>query len=481
MSIFKPCDIRGKYPAELDENTALSLGRAVGAKIQHEEILVGGDVRLSTNDLKESLIKGLLESGSRVIDIGRVPTPVFYFARHTMGIHNGIMVTASHNPAIYNGFKITLGESPIEEDELWKLSRDMENNLFNPQAGGSRKNIDVLDSYLEFLIRAYQKELVSIEDVFGPRNVARDQSTIVVDCGNGATSLIAMDVFRALGFKIVELFCEPDGAFPNRDPNPAVAGNLKALQRKVVESQSLLGVAFDGDGDRVAFVDSQGESIPMDSAIALFSRYFTSKTKGAGIVFDIKCSSIVSEEINRNGGKPIMERSGHTYLRSTLLKENALFGGELSGHCFFGSFGWDDPLFAALIFTEIILRSAPEIHKCFPRYYSTPDLRIHYHDDDKQELLDELLAYHKENQHFSIATLDGVRAATQDGWALCRISVTEPLFTFRFEGNSKDALYRVMEDFLHPIPKLYNLVKNYCMEHPSLNIHLKDLSVPTRQ
>ncbi len=463
MSIIKPCDIRGRYPDELDDATARALGRAIGARIADEQIVVGGDLRVHTPALKSQLIEGLLESGVHVVDIGTVPTPAFYFARHEMQIHNGIMVTASHNPAVYNGFKITLGERPIEEQQLQDIAKDMGAGVFHPRPRGGLIQDFILEKYRDRLLSAFGKELPEIARLFPSVN-AQDETqkaAVVIDCGNGCNALLAADVFRAAGFEVHELFCEPDGSFPNREPNPAIPSNLKQLQKTVPAVGALLGIAFDGDGDRVAFVGPNGDYIEIDRSIAIFSRYFALRQTGARIVYDIKCSSVVPEQITSFGGVPVMERSGHTYMRATVLREGAAFGGELSGHCFFGTFGWDDSLFAGLIFATIIERTQGQILQEIPRYETTPDLRIPYSHDDKHELLDTLALYHTQKGSFTISRLDGVRGDSEVGWALARVSVTEPLFTFRFEGKTSVDLERVIRSFLSPVPKLLELVSTY--------------------
>ncbi len=463
MSIIKPCDIRGRYPDELDDATARALGRAIGARTAEEQIVVGGDLRVHTPALKSELIEGLLESGAQVVDIGTVPTPAFYFARQEMQIHNGIMVTASHNPAVYNGFKITLGERPIEEQQLQAIAKEMEADLFRPRARGRLIKNDILEKYRVRLLSAFDNELPHIARLFPSLDSSNEtqKALVVIDCGNGCNALLAPDVFRAAGFEVHELFCEPDGSFPNREPNPAVPSNLKQLQKTVPAVGARLGIAFDGDGDRVAFVGPDGAYIEIDRSIAVLSRYFALRQAGAKIVYDIKCSSVVPEQITRFGGVPVMERSGHTYMRATVLREGAAFGGELSGHCFFGTFGWDDSLFAGLIFATIIERTHGQILQEIPRYETTPDLRIPYSHDDKYELLDTIARYHTQQGSFRISRLDGVRGESKDGWALARVSVTEPLFTFRFEGKTSSGLERVIRSFLSPAPKLLELVSAY--------------------
>lgn len=464
MSVFKPCDIRGEYPRELDRGFALRLGRAVGARIEGAPIIVGGDVRIGTEELQAALVEGLVESGCRVVDIGCVPTPVLYFARHDLGIPNAVMVTASHNPPRYNGFKMTFGEMPITEEEMRAVADAVTAGVATARSGGAVARKDVLEGYRQFLRLQFAKDRPMVAKVLGAP-AAGGRFKVVVDCGNGCYSGIAPAFLEEQGLEVVPLFCEPDGRFPNRDPNPAVARSLERLRGQVASTRADLGLAFDGDGDRVAFVDAAGRIIESDKVIALFSRVYASARPGARIVYDIKCSRLVPDEIERAGGVALMEKSGHTFIRATLLREKAAFAGEISGHCFFGSFGWDDGLYAALLFIEILRAGGTALADSLPRYHTTPDLRIPCAAEGRQLWLERLADAHSRSADCRVSRLDGVRCDFPQGWGLVRVSVTEPALTFRFEAKQLPDIAVVMDRFLAPVPELEQLVRDYQARH----------------
>jgi Phosphomannomutase len=465
MGIFKACDIRGVYQEDLFPATALDIGRAIGTKISGGAVIVGGDVRVSTPELKAALISGLWESGCRVVDINTVPTPVFYFGKKFLNIPSGVMVTASHNPAKYNGFKVAFSEWPVSEAEMQDLELVVAKRQFVRKEGGLVEKQNVLPEYLNY-IKSSLAELAregvgspakGMEQVISPAASFK----VVLDCGNGCYSNIAPEIFRDFGFKVVELFCEPDGRFPNREPNPAVTANLTALCRQVIAEKADLGIAFDGDGDRAVFVAENGEIVANDQAIALLAKYFLQKHPNRKIVFDIKCSGLVSDEVTKAGGIPLMEKSGHAYIKTTLLKEKAIFGGEISGHFFFEKLGGDDGLFAALLVATIVGKSDRNLRAMindFPKYNITPDLRVPYADDDRETLLNELAGFLARTGGCRLCRLDGVRGEFAEGWGLVRISVTEPLLTFRFESKGNYPVSRIKDRFLQSVPKLKALV-----------------------
>lgn len=465
MSVFKACDVRGVYPGELDSVLAGDLGRAVGTALSGGRVVVGGDVRTSTPELKAALIAGLVEAGCRVVDLGIVPTPAFYFARRRLGVAGGVMVTASHNPARYNGFKLTLTDWPISEEELGKLAEQVAAKEFVRRPGGGVTRLEMLPEYV-----AYVKEsLAAVRGAGGTASVAatidpRPPLRLVLDCGNGCYCRTAPGVFAELGYDVRPLFCDEDGTFPHREPNPALAKNLVALSAAVREQGAALGVAFDGDGDRVAFVDEHGAVAPCDQVIALLARHLLERSGGGKVVYDIKCSSLVPDTVRTNGGTPLMERSGHAFIKTTLLREGALFAGEISGHFFFAALGGDDGLFAALLVADLIRTSGGSLAGLLsglPRYLTTPDLRIPYPDHDQVELLSHLAQSLTARGDCAVSLLDGVRAEFREGWGLIRVSVTEPLLTLRFEGRDREGLESVKERFLVASPKVRDLVEPF--------------------
>jgi len=434
MKIFHACDIRGIADTELTNEIAHKIGLAVGVKLTGKKVVVGGDIRLSTPVLKEIMIKALIQSGCEVIDIGTVATPVFYYALKATGATSGVMVTASHNPGPYNGFKLVLGTSPIREADILDIKQMVEDGV-SIAGHGSVRQLPIIDEYIAYTANLAQKSKLRV----------------VVDAGNGATSDIAPALFRKLGYDVVELYCQPDGNFPNRSPNPALAENLQGLGEKVKQSGASLGVAFDGDGDRVAFVDENGRPVDNDDIIVVVARYYLEQGPGT-IIYDAKCSMVAPEQIIKAGGRPIMARAGHTFSKAAFLQEKALFAGEISGHFFFRELGYDDGMFAGLKVCEFVARhgSLAELVDEIPNYILTPDIRIPYKGTDKEDVLEvvagKLAEYHPNR-------IDGVRIEFSDGWGMIRASVTEPLFTLRFEAKSKERLQEISEILLSALPE----------------------------
>lgn len=445
MSIFKACDVRGKFGAELSAEIAEPIGRAIGSELTGKLVVVGGDVRPSTKPLKAALIRGLVDSGASVLDIGILPTPAFYFAKDHLKADGGVMVTGSHNPPGDNGFKISLGKDAITEEDIERIKRRVEKRSF-VVGKGNCKAVDIEDAYEDFLKGKFAKG---------------GGLKVVVDAGNGCYSHIAPGVLRDRGYEMIELFCEPDGRFPNRNPNPAVAKHLSALSAKVVETKADVGVAYDGDGDRVVFVDQRGRVVESDVSIVLFARYLL-KQGPSDVVYDIKCSGIVADEVRRLGGTPVMEKSGHAFIRSTLMKRKAVLGGEISGHFFFGDLGRDDGLYATLLMLDVIPadgRGLAAMSDSVPRYRITPDLRLPCPPDRARAIVRELETTFRKEKGCDVVTLDGVRIAWPDGWALARTSVTEPLLTMRFEAHTDKRLREIRETLLARVPQLKEILK----------------------
>lgn len=446
MSIYKACDIRGVYPSSLDERTSNEIGAALGTMLGPVSVLVAGDVRVSTPALKESLINGLVDAGCEVVDIGMAPTPAFYYALSRLGTESGVTVTASHNPAKYNGFKIAPHGQPMTEDVMDELRKIVEAGVFAHGSRGRVRKAEILEDYKAFVLEA-------IGELVGKQRGAKPNGKplkAVVDCGNGCYSTIAPEVLRRADIVVEELYCWEDGAFPNREPNPAVAANLDALCGNVRQTGADFGIAFDGDGDRVVFVDESGNVVPSDNAIALFAGFLLRKHPGSKVVFDIKCSSLVADSVKAAGGVPVMEKSGHAYIKNNLLRSGAVFAGEISGHFFFSALKGDDGLFAALLMAEMIKadgRSLGKMVEAQPKYFTTKDFRIPF-SGSTAELFSRLKARLEVEGGARLSFLDGIRAEFADGWGLIRASVTEPLVTLRFEGKSLKSLDGIRESFL---------------------------------
>ncbi|HOJ31834.1 MAG TPA: phosphomannomutase/phosphoglucomutase [bacterium] len=432
MSIFKACDIRGTYGKELTDQISYKIGRAVGTLLKEKHIIVGGDLRPSTQILKPAVIKGLIHSGCDVIDIGIVPTPVFYFAIKQLSADGGVQVTGSHNPPPDNGMKIVLGKNPITPEEIKKIQSLVESENF-ATGNGKIELRNVVNDYKNY-----------IKGLFEPENL-----TIAVDAGNGCWWEIAPDVLQKMGYKVIKLFCQPDGTFPNRSPNPAVYKNLKAIQNLVKTNNIDMAVAYDGDGDRAIFIDEKGSIVTTDIAIVLYIKLLLQQHKNIPVVYDIKCSQIVRDEIINNGGTPIMEKSGHAFIKSTFLKTNAIFAGEISGHYFFKNIGGDDGLFATLMMAKIIQEKGPlsqQIAK-IPVYATSPDIRIPV--NNPEGILTKIENYYPAEM---VNKLDGIRIQFEHGWALIRKSVTEPIITMRFEGKTQTDLKNIKSEIFSLIP-----------------------------
>jgi phosphomannomutase/phosphoglucomutase len=480
VSIFKACDIRGRYGTDLMPEVAEGLGLAVGTELAGGSVVVGGDLRPSTEPLKEALIQGLVAAGCRVVDVGILPTPAFYFAKDYLEAEGGVMVTGSHNPPGDNGFKISLGPWPITEAELAALERRMASRDF-VQGTGSYESAEVIDHYKTF-IRSKFPNLYAPSgrksgDVGGGLSSAASLKQgqlppggglpevslgikVVVDAGNGCYARIAPDVLRELGYEVVELYCEPDGCFPGRSPNPAVAANLQSLGDTVVGAGADLGAAFDGDGDRVVFVDERGRVVESDRSLVLFARYLLRREPGV-VVYDLKCSSVVPEAVRQAGGAPVMERSGHAFIKTTLLRRKAILGGEISGHFFFGELGGDDGLYATLLMLQIVAedgRGLAALADTVPRYPITPDIRLPCPPQETGAIVRELEQAFAQEEGCELSTLDGVRIAWPDGWALIRPSVTEPLITLRFEAHTEERLAQIQEIVVARSPRLAKLM-----------------------
>lgn len=440
MDIFKSCDIRGIYGRDLTERDAYAIGSAVGTRLDRKTVAVGGDLRPSTLPLKDSLIQGLVHTGADVVDIGIVPTPAFYFALGHLKISGGVMVTASHNPPEFNGFKIVLGSLPVTPEDLQDIRSIIQERKYL-SGRGKVLSRQIIKEYQEF-----------ISGSFYP--LIRPQK-VVIDAGNGSLSLMAPPLFKSLNYQVVKLYCEPDGTFPHRHPNPALRENLKALMGKVKEIGADIGIAYDGDGDRVVFVDDEGEAISGDKAIVILVSEILPSKPGGRVIYDIKCSTVVPETIRHFGGIPIVERSGYAFIKRRMILEKAVFGGELSGHFFYDLLeGGDDALYSSLLMGKIVSEGGKKLSQMvgvIPKYYITPDIRIPYGEQSPEEILSAL---REGARGKDISELDGIRVQYPEGWALARISVTEPLLTFRFEARSPEILRGIITQFLSVVPDI---------------------------
>mgnify|MGYP006278309261 CR=1 FL=1 len=439
MSVFKACDVRGVYPDDLDEDLVRDIGRALGAEIDGGTCVVGGDVRPSTPSLKNSVAAGLVASGVHVTDVGIAPTPALHWAREHLGTDAVVIVTASHNPAEYNGVKFALGPRPPTPEVVEELQQRMQNGDF-VSGEGSIRTQPIRPDYLQWLAGTFE----------GCANGLR----VLVDAGNGSASRWAPDALRTAGCEVEELFCNPDGTFPNRSPNPAVPEALEETGRVVAGRNVDFAVAFDGDADRAVFVDGHGNYMESDEAVILLARDALRREPGSAVIYDQKCSERVGEEIRKAGGRPIRERSGYAFIKNRLLEEEAAFAGEASGHFFFREMGGDDAIYAALRMAKLIRdsgRSLAQLRETVPDRHITPDIRLPRPQGDAQAVIEHLKKrFSNRPQDY----IDGVRVRFENGWALCRESVTEPVITIRVEGDTPEAMERLRELVLGEIEKV---------------------------
>ena len=438
-SIFKAYDIRGIVETELTPEIVKLIGRAVGSEsIDKGErgVVVGRDGRLTGPELSEALISGLIESGCHVVNIGMVPSPVVYFATCTKAASSGVMITGSHNPAEYNGLKIMVAGETLSAEKIQSLyTRILENDF--KTGSGTSTSINIDQDYIDTI-----KSDINLEK----------ELNVVIDCGNGVAGNIAPQLFEALGVKLSKLFCLVDGRFPNHHPDPSKPKNLEDLIQEVIETKADLGLAFDGDGDRLGLIDNKGKIIWADQQMMLYAKDVLSRNKGAKIIFDVKCTSLLPKVISDNGGEPIMSRTGHSFIKKKLKETNAALAGEMSGHIFFKErwFGFDDALYTAARLLEIVSQSNKTCSELFdelPVNLSTPEININFDKHGQQfEAMDSL----SKNIDFpgaNINTIDGVRVDFDDCWGLVRPSNTTPCLVLRFEAKNNAALIGIQEKF----------------------------------
>ena len=437
MSIYKDCDIRGIYQKEITADECFKIGRAL-ATMCPGKILCGGDVRLSTPELKGALIEGLLASGAEVIDLGTIPTPALYCSLSRMDVQAGCTVTASHNPPEYNGVKFMIGHTPVTREVIDRLHGIVESENFAEKEGKLTK-IEGAKLYM---------------DALAARFSAKKQLHVLVDAGSGAMSNVAGEVFRRCGYRVTELYCKADGAFPYRNPNPAEYSCLGPTGEAVRACGADFGVAFDGDGDRAVFLTEKGMPVQNEKSLVLFIRSLL-KNKPTPVVYDQKSSSVIRDAILEMKGEPLPEKSGHAFIKKRFLENGAAVAGEVSGHFFFGELGYDDGLFAALTMAELIAESGKTLSEmvegivCPP---ITPDIRIPCAYANQQAWLDtvEKMA---EEKGAVLSHLDGVRADFEDGWFLMRKSVTAEQVTLRAEAKTEERLHQLLEEIALVLPE----------------------------
>lgn len=450
--IFREYDIRGIVGKDLTPETVQQIGQAIGTYIKRQggkSLVVGRDVRSSSVEFRDILAQALNSTGCDVVDIGMVPTPVSYFALHHLEVDGGVMITGSHNPPEFNGFKISLGQHSLYGKKIQELRGLIEADDFETGTGKTDQT-NVLEPYMD--------NICSIINV--PRKVK-----VVVDGGNGCFGITGPQLLKKLGLDPIEIFCEPDGTFPNHHPDPTVEENLAGLIEKVRSENAELGIGFDGDADRIGVVDEKGNILWGDQLLTIFARDILSRNPGATIVGEVKCSQNLYQDIEKHGGVPVMAPAGHSLIKKKMKETNALLAGEMSGHVCFSDnyFGFDDAIFAAGRILQIIAQSSMKVSEMLadlPETAYTPEIRIDCPDDKKFEIVRELTESFR--RQYEVVDIDGVRINFGDGWALIRASNTQPVLVLRFEAKTRDRLDELVGIIKEQMDKYKPLVQfNY--------------------
>lgn len=435
-SIFRAYDIRGVVGKSLTPELAFLLGQAIGTVMKEKglgHIVVGRDGRLSGPELAGALAQGLNEAGIDVIDVGAVPTPVVYFAATHFDVGSGVAVTGSHNPPDYNGFKIVVGGETLSEGAIQDLYQRMASRQLASGGGGSLRHEDVVPAYIQRIT----------SDIKLKRPLK-----VIVDCGNGIPGAVAPKVLEGIGAEVVPMYCEVDGTFPNHHPDPSDLHNLEDLIAELARSDADLGVAFDGDGDRLGVVTRRGEVIFPDRLLMLFARDVASRVPGATIIYDVKCTGHLKSEIEKAGALPLMWRTGHSLIKSKMRETKAELAGEMSGHFFFKErwFGFDDGIYAGARLLEILAAqsgTAEQVFETLPKGVSTPELKIELAEGEHYAFIKKFVAQATFGDEAVLTTIDGVRADWPDGWGLVRASNTTPVLVLRFDADDAEALQRI--------------------------------------
>ena len=437
-TIFRAYDIRGVVPQTLTAETAYWIGRAIGSQSLAEgepHVSIGRDGRLSGPALVERLIQGVADSGCQVSDVGLVPTPALYYAANVLAGKSGVMLTGSHNPSNYNGFKIVIAGDTLANEQIQALHTRLKNNDLT-WGEGSIERVDILSRYADEIVKDIK---------------LAKKLKVVVDCGNGAAGVIAPQLLEALGCEVIPLFCEVDGNFPNHHPDPGKPENLVDLIAKVKETNADLGLAFDGDGDRVGVVTNTGTMVFPDRLLMLFAQDVLERNPNAEIIFDVKCTRRLTPLIKEYGGRPLMWKTGHSLIKKKMKATGALLAGEMSGHIFFKErwFGFDDGIYSAARLLEILSKqqqTAEELFETFPNDISTPEINIDVTDESKFSII-EALHDAQWGEAAELTSIDGVRVDYPQGWGLVRASNTTPVLVLRFEADTEAELQRIKDVF----------------------------------
>ncbi|HEY1758839.1 MAG TPA: phosphomannomutase/phosphoglucomutase [Bryobacteraceae bacterium] len=429
-TIFREYDIRGVAETELTSPDVIELGRGLGTLLQRKSgrlINLGRDCRLSSTRLRDALLEGLMDSGCEVTDIGVVPTPLLYYSAVHMRADGAVMITGSHNPAEFNGFKTVCGSGTLHGETIQEVLHLIQNRDFLG-GKGSHRDMDVIDAYL---------------DQVAPQFDFERRIKVVLDAGNGTAGPVVHRLLQRLNVEATELFFDMDGRFPNHHPDPTVPKNLRHLQDAVKEHKADLGIAFDGDSDRIGAVDENGDVIYGDMLLLIFGREILTRKPGATFIGEVKCSQVMYDELKRLGGNPIMYKTGHSLIKAKMKEEHAELAGEMSGHMFFGDryFGYDDAIYAACRLMEIVAKSGKPLSAQLaglPKTVSTPEIRVDCPDEAKFQVVERVAAQFKKSHQ--VIDVDGVRVLFEHGWGLLRASNTQPVLVMRFEAAEEGLL-----------------------------------------
>lgn len=428
--VFREYDVRGVVDRDLNPDVVYLLGRAIGTyAVRHNvrKMTLGRDCRLSSEAYQDAVSRGITAAGVDIIDIGLCATPMLYFSIRHFGVDGGVMITGSHNPPDFNGFKICIGPDTIYGKDIQELRRIIENESYITSKGSIRR---------EEISSAYQNYLF--------RNVSVGKGLkVIVDGGNGVGGYFAIPILRRYGCHVTDLYCDPDGHFPNHFPDPTIPENLRELIRLVCADKADVGIAYDGDADRLGVITDRGDVLWGDELLLLFARYILKKNPAAAIIGEVKCSQKLYDDITKNGGRAIMWKAGHSLIKGKMKEEKALLAGEMSGHIFFADryFGYDDAIYASLRLLEILSETGMKLSQLLadvPRTFTTPEIRVDCPDRIKFRVV-EAVKEHYRKIH-DIITIDGVRVPFGDGWGLLRASNTQPVLVLRFEAASEERL-----------------------------------------
>lgn len=448
--VFREYDVRGIVDRDLNEDFVRTLGKAVGAfALRHQvrTMTIGRDCRLSSEAYLDAMKEGILSTGIDVIDVGLCATAMLYYSIRYLNADGGVMITGSHNPPEFNGFKICIGPDTIYGNQIQELRKIIEGAQY-PKGNGKASRQDITQSYQDHLVKNV---------------IVRPGLKVVVDAGNGVGGLFALPILERLGCEITGLYCDPDGRFPHHFPDPTIPENLKDLITLVKKIKADVGIAYDGDADRIGAVTDEGKILWGDELLLLFSRFILRKNPGAAIIGEVKCSQKLYDDIARNGGRPIMWKAGHSLIKGKMKEEKALLAGEMSGHLFFADryFGYDDAIYASIRLLEILSLSGQRISDLMadvPITYSTPEIRVACPDHVKFQVVEAVKTHFQKD--FKIIDIDGIRIPFADGWGLIRSSNTQPVLVLRFEATTKErleiirrmiegVLEKIMEDYVH--------------------------------